>query len=93
MTTLPRTHSQRYDRRVAGFRIMAGLIAIGLLLIDGIGIVAPWVDLASYPCRPSRALYRAGIRRSAALTPGYYAPAACWRYSGGRRRSRCCFSS
>jgi cytochrome c biogenesis protein CcdA len=48
MTTLPGTHAQRYDRRVVGFRIVAGLIAIGLLLLDGIGIVAPWVDLASY---------------------------------------------
>ena len=48
MTTLLHAYAQRRDWRIARFRIVAALIAVGLLLIDGIGIVAPWIDLASY---------------------------------------------
>jgi hypothetical protein len=43
MTTIPGFTAARHSWRLFLFRIMAALIAVGLLLIDGIAIGAPWL--------------------------------------------------
>ncbi|HJZ47160.1 MAG TPA: hypothetical protein VKE41_08340 [Roseiflexaceae bacterium] len=48
MTTIPDLKTPRHERRVVLFRIVAGLIAIGLFAMDGISVLAPWIDLPSH---------------------------------------------
>jgi hypothetical protein len=48
MTAIISIKISRRDRNMLLFRIAAGLIAVGLLLVDGIGILAPWFDLKCY---------------------------------------------
>jgi len=48
MTAITSSNTQRRDWRIVIFRIVAGLIAVGLFLVDGIGVVAPWLDLTDY---------------------------------------------
>jgi hypothetical protein len=48
MTALTRSQTRGRDWQILLFRIVAGLIAVGLFLFDGIGVIAPWFDLTSY---------------------------------------------
>jgi len=48
MTAITGLKTARHSWRLILFRIMAGLIAVGLFLIDGISVVAPWIDPTSY---------------------------------------------
>ena len=59
MTAITSLKISRRDRHVLLFRIAAGLIAAGLFLVDGIGVLAPWFDLKGYRVAP----YEPAIQR------------------------------
>ncbi|HEU5099566.1 MAG TPA: hypothetical protein VFU22_11135 [Roseiflexaceae bacterium] len=48
MTTIPALKTARQDWRLFFFRLIGVLIAVGLFLLDGMSVLAPWYDLAGY---------------------------------------------
>lgn len=48
MITVPGLKAARSEWRMMLFRILVVLIAVGLFVVDGISVVAPWVDLSEY---------------------------------------------
>jgi hypothetical protein len=64
------THSiWRRDRRTLAFRALAALAIVALLVTDGIGLAAPWLDLTSYRAPD----YQAAIHRWHEAQQGTYA--------------------
>ena len=83
MTTLPHTHARRHDWRNAVFRIVAASVVVGLLLSDGVGVIAPWLDPASYHIpafqEPLQRWYAAQRGAYAAILFGGSLLALLWR--------------
>jgi hypothetical protein len=59
MTAPTGSQAARHEWRLVLFRILAGLIAVGLFLVDGVGVLAPWLD----PTSSGTPVYTNGIQR------------------------------
>jgi hypothetical protein len=59
MITILGVKLAHYGRRLLVFQLIGVLIAVGILLVDGIHVVAPWLDLSEY----SAPLYAATLQR------------------------------
>jgi hypothetical protein len=58
MTAMTSLNISRRDRHTLLFQAVAGLIAVGLFLVDGVGVLAPWFDMKGYTAPYEPALQR-----------------------------------